>query len=41
MGHRDQNLRFRHNRELVSPEEAKAYWSIFPAGGNATLEAIA
>jgi integrase len=41
MGHRDQDLLFRHYRELVSAEAAKAYWSIFPAGGNATLEAIA
>jgi integrase len=41
MGHRDQDLLFRHYRELVSPDAAKAYWSIFPAGGEVTLKAIA
>jgi integrase len=41
MGHRDQDLLFRHYRELVSPEAAKAYWSIFPAAEDVSLKAIA
>jgi integrase len=41
MGHRDQDLLFRHYRELVSAEAAKAYWSIFPAGEDVSFKAIA
>ena len=30
MGHRDTQMLFRHYRELVTKEEAQAYWSIEP-----------
>ena len=30
MGHRDTNMLFRHYRELVTKEEAQAYWRIEP-----------
>ena len=30
MGHRDTQMLFRHYRELVTKEEAKAYWEIKP-----------
>ena len=30
MGHRDTQMLFRHYRELVTKEEAKAYWKIEP-----------
>jgi integrase len=31
MGHRSTDMLFRHYRELVAPEDAKAFWSIMPA----------
>ena len=30
LGHRDTRMLFRHYRELVKKEEAKAYWGIYP-----------
>ena len=30
MGHRDTQMLFRHYRELVTKEEAQAYWKIEP-----------
>ena len=30
MGHRDTQMLFRHYRELVTKEEAQAYWAIEP-----------
>lgn len=31
LGHTDQELLFRHYRELVTPQDGKRYWNIFPA----------
>jgi integrase len=31
LGHTDQELIFRHYRELVKPEQAEKYWNIRPA----------
>jgi hypothetical protein len=31
LGHTDQELLFRHYRELVTPQDAERYWNTFPA----------
>ena len=31
LGHTDQELLFRHCRELVTPQDAERYWNTFPA----------
>jgi integrase len=35
LGHTNQDLIFRHYRELVRPTEARKYWSIFPSQSSA------
>ena len=41
LGHVGQDIIFRHYREVVTPEEAKRYWSILPANKASKIVAFA